>query len=112
MPPSFSAIKVDGKRAYKSAREGKPVELKPRTVTIYSITEVKSDNSKHTISFVVSVSSGTYIRSLARDLGEKLGTGAYLSSLRRLTVGDFSVQYAITMDDLNLDGIQKALIEP
>lgn len=91
-PPAFSAIKVDGKRAYKLAREGKTVELEPRKVTTYEITEVSYDYPK--VSFTVKVSSGTYIRSLVRDIGEKLGTGAYMANLRRTEVGRFSVQKA------------------
>lgn len=92
VPPIFSAIKVDGKRAYKLAREGKQPEMKARPVTIYAITEIHYDYPK--ISFTTEVSSGTYIRSLVRDLGEKLGTGAYMTNLRRTKVADFSIEDA------------------
>lgn len=90
IPPAFSAIKVDGKRAYKLARAGQEVHIKPRQVTIYSITDVVFNYPK--LSFTTKVSSGTYIRSLARDIGEKLGTGAYMSGLRRTSIGEYNVQ--------------------
>lgn len=108
IPPIFSAIKIDGQRAYKAARAGKPIEMKPRKVTIKSISDLRYNYPK--ISFVTDVSSGTYIRSLARDIGETLETGAYLSNLRRETVGEFSVQAAIGMDGLNIEIIQSNTI--
>lgn len=89
IPPAFSAIKIDGKRAYKLAREGKDVKLEPRSVTIHSITGVKYDYPY--VSFTVDVSSGTYIRSLVEDIGNELTTGAYMSDLRRTKVGEFSL---------------------
>jgi tRNA pseudouridine55 synthase len=96
-PHKYSAIKVDGQRAYKLARADKEVQIEPRKVTIYSIEEVKYDYPK--LSFTTEVSSGTYIRSLAEDIGEKLGTGAYLSALRRTKVGEFDVQDASQVTD-------------
>ena len=104
IPPAYSAIKVDGKRAYKVAREGRKVVIVPRTVKIKSINDVKYEYP--ILSFVTDVGSGTYIRSIARDLGETLGTGAYLSNLRRLSVGDYSVQSALPIDKLNMESIQ------
>jgi tRNA pseudouridine55 synthase len=97
-PHKFSAIKIDGQRAYKLARAGKEVELEPRKVTIHNLrlTDYKYPKLKVT----AEVSSGTYIRSLAEDIGEKLGTGAYLSLLRRTQVGKFKVENALTFDDL------------
>ena len=89
IPPAFSAIKIDGKRAYKLAREGKEVKLKPRSVTIHNITGVKYDYPY--VSFTADVSSGTYIRSLVEDIGNELTTGAYMSDLRRTKVGEFSL---------------------
>ncbi len=109
-PPQFSAIKIDGKRAYKSAREGKEVKMEPRTVIIRSINDVKYDYPL--LSFVTDVGSGTYIRALARDIGDDLGTGAYLSKLRRLTVGAFSVQDALSMEDVNIESIRTSLKTP
>ena len=80
-PHKYSAVKIDGQRAYKAARAGKTVEIEPRKVKIYEITDVKYEYPK--LSFTCKVSSGTYIRSLAEDIGVALGTGAYLSTLRR-----------------------------
>ncbi len=89
-PPIFSAIKIGGKRAYKLAREGKEVKMEPRSVTIHSIENIKIIGTK--VTFTANVSSGTYIRSLSRDIGEQLGCGAYMSNLRRTSVGDFKLQ--------------------
>ncbi|HMS23344.1 MAG TPA: tRNA pseudouridine(55) synthase TruB [Candidatus Saccharibacteria bacterium] len=86
VPPIFSAIKVDGKRAYKLARQGSKPEMKPRAITIHSITDI--DYKYPFIAFTTSVSSGTYIRSLVRDIGENLGTAAYMTNLRRTKVGE------------------------
>jgi len=100
VPPAFSAIKIDGQRAYKAARAGQAPKMEPRPVTIYAITEVEYAYPK--LNFAVKVSSGTYIRSLARDLGEKLDTGAYLSGLRRTQVGEYDISQATTVDDPQL----------
>lgn len=97
-PPAFSAIKVNGQRAYKAARKGQEIALEPRPITIYEISGIKYEYPK--LHFTVKVSSGTYIRSLARDLGKKLGTGAYLSDLRRLQVGAYSVEQAAEVTKL------------
>lgn len=95
-PPIFSAIKVNGKRAYKLAREGKEVKLEPRKVTIHSL-EI-TDYSYPYVMFTTRVSSGTYIRSLVEDIGKKLGTGAFMSDLRRSQVSNFSIKDALTID--------------
>jgi tRNA pseudouridine55 synthase len=92
VPPAFSAIKVNGQRAYKLARAGREVALEPRKVTIHSITDVTYDYPL--IRFTTHVSSGTYIRSLVVDIGEKLGTGAYMTELRRTQIGTFRVSNA------------------
>lgn len=91
-PPIFSAIKVDGERAYNLARAGQEVEIKSRKTTIHYIKNIEIDLSK--ISFLVGCSKGTYIRSLAHDIGQELGVGAYLTQLRRTKIGDFSVENA------------------
>lgn len=98
VPHAHSAVKVGGQRAYKLARAGKKPELKPRQITIYrlQITEYKYPK----VSFTTSVSSGTYIRSLAEDIGEKLGTGAYVSALRRTKVGTFDIRYAKELQNI------------
>ena len=90
--PRFSAVKINGQRAYKLARAGKDFETPTREVTIYSI-EVLSYHYPE-LRLRCEVSSGTYIRTLAEDIGEKLGTGAYLTALRRTKIGDFDVQNA------------------
>jgi len=107
IPPQYSAVKIDGQRAYKAARAGKTVAIEPRQVKIYEITNVKYDYPK--LSFTVSVSSGTYIRSLAADIGEKLGAGAYLSALRRTQVSKFSVQDALVLSEISSDKISQSL---
>lgn len=106
VPPQFSAIKVDGKRAYSQARTGKQVDLAPRKVKIHKITDVEYDYP--VIKFNVEVSSGTYIRSLARDIGEKLGTGAYMSELERTWIANYKLSDAVspTVGDLGLRLIQ------
>jgi tRNA pseudouridine55 synthase len=93
-PPVFSAIKIDGKRAYNLARAGEEVEIKPRKTTIHYIKEMKVDLPF--VSFVVGCSKGTYIRSLAHDIGQNLGVGAYLTQLRRTKIGNFSIEDATT----------------
>lgn len=97
-PHAYSAVKVAGKRAYEVARKGGEVKLEPREVTIYETTDVKYSYPK--LSFTAKVSSGTYIRSLAEDIGEVLGTGAYLSKLRRTEVGGSHIQDALTVEKL------------
>lgn len=103
IPHIYSAVKVDGKRAYKSAREGKTVKLESRNVTIHGIQ--LSEYSYPEVKFIAKVSSGTYIRSFAEDIGEKLGTGAYLIGLRRTMVGGFSVEQAAIPTGVALDKI-------
>jgi tRNA pseudouridine55 synthase len=102
-PHKFSAIKIDGQRAYKLARAGKEVKLDPRKVTIYSIENVEYNYPK--LKYTTHVSSGTYIRSLAEDIGEKLGTGAYLFALRRTEVGKFRVKDAVRVDKIEINDI-------
>lgn len=88
-PPAYSAIKVGGQRAYKLARAGKEVDIPKRKVNIYSLELISYDYPK--IRIRTHVSSGTYIRTLAQDIGEILGTGAYCSELRRTKIGDMSI---------------------
>ncbi|MDO4526857.1 MAG: tRNA pseudouridine(55) synthase TruB [Candidatus Saccharibacteria bacterium] len=91
-PPRFSAIKIGGERAYKLARKGHIFEIPSRTVTIYNIEILDYHYPELTIR--CHVSSGTYIRTLAEDIGKKINTGAYLTSLRRISVGDYHVKDA------------------
>ncbi|MBL1218861.1 MAG: tRNA pseudouridine(55) synthase TruB [Planctomycetes bacterium] len=97
-PPVFSAMQIDGKRAYKLARQGKPPELKARPVVIHSIEIVQYAWPALTLD--VRCGKGTYIRSLARDIGAALGVGGYLTGLRRTEVGMFTVEQSIRLDDL------------
>ncbi|MCL2435591.1 MAG: tRNA pseudouridine(55) synthase TruB [Lentimicrobiaceae bacterium] len=93
VPPHFSAVKVNGKRAYLLAREGKEPEIKPKKVTIseFEITRIALPE----VDFRIVCSKGTYIRSIARDFGQKLESGAHLTVLRRTRVGEFKVEEAI-----------------
>jgi len=115
VPPQVSAIKVDGKRAYKSAREGKEVALKAREVTVeqFDITAIRRgedvDGSFLDVDATISCSSGTYIRSLARDMGVALGTGGHLAALRRTRVGPYDLSAARTLDQLAEEFTQMSL---
>lgn len=106
-PPAFSAIKVNGQRAYKLARAGKEVKLEPRKAHIYSIESVVYEYPR--LLLTVHVSSGTYIRSLAEDIGKGLGTGAYLSALKRLSVGKFKLTGALSLEELNINLLTRNL---
>jgi tRNA pseudouridine55 synthase len=107
VPPIYSAIKIDGQRAYKLARAGKEVNLEPRPVTIYKITDVKYDYPH--VNLTAKVSSGTYIRSLVEDIGQKLGTGAYMTALCRTKVDDFNLKSAVIVDNLSAEIIHQNL---
>lgn len=97
VPPVFSAKKVDGTRAYESARKGIDFELKPNKIVIYKIDILKFEFPVVTIKLVCS--KGTYIRSFARDLGEALNSGAYLTELQRTKVGELSIEKAFTLKE-------------
>lgn len=97
IPPIFSALKVDGKRMYDLARQGKEVEIKSRKITISEFEITKIDLPK--IEFRVVCSKGTYIRSLARDFGEALNSGSHLSGLRRTRIGQFKITDAYALED-------------
>lgn len=109
VPPSFSACKVDGKRAYKLARQGKEVGLKPKVLEIKEIELLGFEPGK-SITIKVVCSKGTYIRALARDIGEALGSGAHLTALRRTRVGDISLKDCLTTDEA-VKEIREAEIE-
>lgn len=98
IPPMFSAIKKDGQPLYKLARKGIELDLPPRRVTIYSITITKIDLPY--IHITVDCAKGTYIRSLARDIGAVLGCGGYLTSLRRTAIGEFRVENAVRISEV------------
>ncbi len=97
VPPIFSAVKIEGKRAYKHARIGNEPELQPRNVVIREIELLSAALPE--IELRVVCSKGTYIRALARDIGEALGSGAYLTALRRTRIGDFSIDDAFNVEE-------------
>ena len=99
VPPAFSAIKVDGQRAYDLAREGVEVELKARRVTIHEAAVTAAPDADH-VEIVIRTGKGVYVRSLARDLATALGAEGHVSALRRERVGPFSVENAVTLDSL------------
>ncbi|MET0979830.1 MAG: tRNA pseudouridine(55) synthase TruB [Candidatus Saccharimonadales bacterium] len=99
-PPIFSAIKIDGKRAYKLARDGQEVEIPERQITVHSLDLI--DYTYPNLTIRTHVSSGTYIRSLGVDIGEALGTGAYCTALRRLSINKWSVDEAKQLSDYGI----------
>ena len=99
VPPAFSACKIDGKRAYDLARKGREVELKPKVLVIDEIELLDFDQEKMQATIRVVCSKGTYIRALARDLGEALGSGAHLDSLCRTKTGGIAVEDALSLDE-------------
>lgn len=110
VPPAFSAIKIGGKKAYDLARAGKEVKLEPRQVTVHEISDITHDYPH--VSFTAHVSSGTYIRSLVADIGERLLTGAYMTDLKRTKVGVFSLADASTIEELQSTTLSEKLTLP
>ena len=95
-PPIFSALKKNGKRMYEYARENKKIEIQEREINIYEFEIIKFTNPY--IEFKITCSKGTYIRSIANDFGKKLNSGSYLSELRRINIGEFSVLNALQIE--------------
>ena len=110
MPPMYSAIKKDGVRLYKLAREGKTAEVEAREIEIFSISLISPLNNQNVFEIDVHASKGTYIRSLARDIGEHLGCGACLTELRRTYTGGFSIEDCVSLDTLNEENITEHII--
>lgn len=115
IPPPYSAKKIGGTPAYKLAREGKPVELKTATIHIESFEIVNLEGD--TAAFTMSISAGGYVRSVAHELGQVLGCGAHLSSLRRTRAGVFTLEQSQTLDTLqaiagNVDALQELSVHP
>lgn len=108
-PPAYSAIKVDGQRAYKLARAGKEVIIEPRPATIHRL-EIKA-YAYPEVQLIVEVSSGTYVRTLVEDLGKALGTGAYTTALRRTAIGSFNIQNACQTEALTDKVIAEYIFE-
>ena len=107
IPPIYSAIKIKGKKAYEYARNGESVKLKPRDIEIFGIDDIDVNKKKRQVSFIVSCSKGTYIRSLVHDIGVKLGCGATMIELKRLKAGNFDIDDSIDLYDfLNLEYLE------
>jgi len=103
-PPAFSATKIEGHRAHHPARRCDVVEMKPRTVQVYSVEVLEYSWPRVTVR--IECGRGTYIRAIARDLGDALGVGGYLTELRRTFVGRFSAADAVTVEKLTADGVE------
>src|SRR5262249_47554223 len=110
VPPQFSAVHVGGQRAHKMARLGRTVSLEPRPVQIHRITLVRYQYPEPERE--IACGPGTYIRSLARDLGNQLGCGALLAALVRRRIGDFSLANSVSIDDLSTRPILELLLPP
>jgi tRNA pseudouridine55 synthase len=115
MPPPFSAKKIAGTPAYKLAREGKPVELKPAKVRISCFEIIALENAE--VSFTMTISAGGYVRSVAHEIGQALGCGAHLSSLRRTQAGVFTIEEAHTLEQLeaaagNTETLESMCVHP
>jgi tRNA pseudouridine55 synthase len=108
IPPQYSAIKINGQRAYDLARKGKIAKIEPRSVRIDRIELTKYEYPD--VSFICDVSSGTYIRSLVEDVGKVLETGAYTAALRRTRVGQFDIKDAAATETLNRDIMSRRLL--
>ncbi|OGY76649.1 MAG: tRNA pseudouridine(55) synthase TruB [Candidatus Jacksonbacteria bacterium RIFOXYA2_FULL_43_12] len=121
VPPQYSAKKVGGKKAYEVARSGQKIDLKPAEIEIYEIklknienycidSRLRGNDKKDTITIEVHCSSGTYIRTLAHKIGQKLGCGAYAEELERTAIGNFELTEAVELDKLTVDNWSKHLI--
>jgi tRNA pseudouridine55 synthase len=109
-PPAFSALKIQGKRAYSLARQGKDVQLTPRKIQIHDLQLVDFAYPKFQLR--IHCGSGTYVRSLGRDIGEKLGSGAIMTGLSRVSIGDFDLANAFNLDDLTKTNLEEHLVSP
>ena len=109
IPPMYSAIKVNGKKLYEYAREGKEVKIEPRDIEIYKIKLLDYQNNK--IKFEVECSKGTYIRTLCEDISESLGTVGYMEELQRTKVNNFKIEDSILLDNITLENAEKNIIK-
>jgi tRNA pseudouridine55 synthase len=111
VPSTFSAIKVDGRRSYDRARAGEEVELKPRRVTVseFDVLATRREGAVVDLDVRVAVSSGTYVRALARDLGAALGVGGHLTALRRTKIGPFAIEHAVPVE---ADDLAAGMLDP
>ena len=109
-PPMYSALKKDGVRLYDLARQGKTVEIKPREIEIFELSVLSPLDSENCFTMLCHVSKGTYIRSLARDIGNALGCGATLSELNRVMTSGFDIEKCVSLDDINEENIGNYLL--
>ncbi len=109
-PPAYSALKVGGRAAYKLARRGEAVQLAARPIEVHEIQVVRYEHPE--LELLVRCGSGTYVRSLGRDLAEALGTGAVMAALRRLAIGGFRVAESVSADVLSLELVHERLLSP
>jgi tRNA pseudouridine55 synthase len=110
IPPTFSAVHVDGNRAYELARKGQEFELAPREVDVYRLDLVRFAYPE--IELEIDCGSGTYVRSIGRDLGRALGCGAVMSALVRTRIGPYRIEDAVSPEDLTLETIDRHLLSP
>ena len=110
IPPIYSAIKVKGKKLYEYARKQQEVQIPSRKITIYDIKLLGIDKENYEIQFEVSCSKGTYIRSLCEDIAKKIGTIGYMKELQRTQVGNFKIEQAISIENLNKETVKKRII--
>jgi tRNA pseudouridine55 synthase len=110
VPPMFSAVQINGKRAYEFARKGQEVELKPKLLVIDEIEVLSFDAERMLLTIRVVCSKGTYIRALARDIGERLQSGAYLTALRRTRVGNTRVEDCLTLEQF-MEQLNQAYVQ-
>lgn len=112
-PPIYSAIKINGKKLYEYARKGETVEVQPREVSIYKLDILNYNSETKELEIYVECSKGTYIRSLANDIGETLGAYGYLSALKRVKAGDFEIKASVKLEDLqSIDDVVHSLQNP
>lgn len=111
IPPMYSAIKVKGKKLYEYARKGQTIEIQPRQIEIYEITLLQIRKEFKEIEFRVYCSKGTYIRSLCEDIAKKLNTIGYMSALNRIQVGEFSIEQAVTIEQMQEGNFKPIKIE-
>ena len=112
-PPIYSALKLNGKKLYEYARKGETVEIKPREITINKLDIINFDENAQTLELYIDCSKGTYIRSIANDLGVNLGVYGHLIKLVRVKAGDFKIETAVTMDKLQtVEDVRANLLNP
>lgn len=113
LPPIYSAIKVNGKKLYEYARSGKEVKIEPRRISINELKILKYDNANKQLELYIACSKGTYIRSIANDLGEKLESYGHLIKLVRVKAGNFVINNSVRLEELNsIDKVKQNLIYP